>query len=510
MAVQPMERSARLAPDVLIDQLMSVLDSSQPSVWADCEAGVVRAQMRRLSQVVARIGAHQMAAGRALDQANAAVEAGMASTGAMIAADFGGDRGAAERIVRTGVALADAQAGQTEKALADGQITTSQASIIGTALTKLPEQVTEGERRQCEEGLLIDAGHLSLTGLRRRADRLLNAVAEPEVVDAHEHDLVIARERRAWARTELVMSDNTDGTWSGRFTLPELQAQLLKTLLDGHAAPRRSHLAGDGEAGNGRASDRWGADSRATASGHTTREHAADGRRMSRNRIGYPQRLGRALAALIEHVPTDGFAHTGGAPATVAVTLDLEALAADLNEAGLPIESRLNHCADSTVGVRVSAAQARRLACEHQILPEVFGSSSLPLDLGRRSRLFSPAQRLVLAQRDQGCAFPGCDRPPSWCEAHHAGTPWSRGGPTDLDHGVLLCSFHHHQVHDQHWRIRFDPDDGTPEFRHASQREWQRHRRYLVPRRGGAPASRTVRREGSDRAAMGRGGRDDR
>lgn len=42
-----------------------------------------------------------------------------------------------------------------------------------------------------------------------------------------------------------------------------------------------------------------------------------------------------------------------------------------------------------------------------------------PLDVGREARLFTPKQRLALAVRDGGCLWPGCDRPPAYCEAHH-------------------------------------------------------------------------------------------
>jgi hypothetical protein len=67
-----------------------------------------------------------------------------------------------------------------------------------------------------------------------------------------------------------------------------------------------------------------------------------------------------------------------------------------------------------------------------------------------------------LAKRDGGCAFPGCDRPPSWCEAHHAGDPWACAGETNLDQGVLLCCFHHRLVHNTDWEVRIV--DEIPEF----------------------------------------------
>ena len=61
------------------------------------------------------------------------------------------------------------------------------------------------------------------------------------------------------------------------------------------------------------------------------------------------------------------------------------------------------------------------------------------LDLGHSTPIVSPAQRAALAIRDRGCRWPGCDRPGSWCDAHHV--VWvTRGGPTDLGNLVLLCS----------------------------------------------------------------------
>lgn len=104
-------------------------------------------------------------------------------------------------------------------------------------------------------------------------------------------------------------------------------------------------------------------------------------------------------------------------------------------------------------GPTVSIATAARFACEGGIQPIVVGDSGDVLRLGRAQRLFSPQQRVALAARDGGCRFPGCDRPPSYTEAHHI-TPWSRGGRTDVADGILLCRHHHLLVHNNGWEIR--------------------------------------------------------
>ncbi|MEP6482584.1 MAG: DUF222 domain-containing protein [Rhodoglobus sp.] len=101
----------------------------------------------------------------------------------------------------------------------------------------------------------------------------------------------------------------------------------------------------------------------------------------------------------------------------------------------------------------VSVETARRLACSSGIVPILFDGADA-LDVGRTQRLFTERQRVALAARDGGCRFPDCDRPPSWCEAHHI-DEWVRdNGRTDVATGVLLCRFHHLLVHNAGWRIR--------------------------------------------------------
>ena len=59
------------------------------------------------------------------------------------------------------------------------------------------------------------------------------------------------------------------------------------------------------------------------------------------------------------------------------------------------------------------------MACDASIIPAVLGTKSELLDLGRTSRLVTPKLLQALYLRDRGCTFPGCSRPPAWCDAHH-------------------------------------------------------------------------------------------
>src|SRR3954468_109883 len=97
----------------------------------------------------------------------------------------------------------------------------------------------------------------------------------------------------------------------------------------------------------------------------------------------------------------------------------------------------------------------RRMACDAAVIPAVLGGRSELLDLGRTVRLVTPKLFLALCLRDRGCTFPGCSRPPSWCDAHH-GLHWCDGGPTDLTNMALLCPRHHTIVHHKGYTATID------------------------------------------------------
>jgi Domain of unknown function (DUF222) len=104
---------------------------------------------------------------------------------------------------------------------------------------------------------------------------------------------------------------------------------------------------------------------------------------------------------------------------------------------------------------RFSLPTVERLQCSGSSRVLVTRIGGEPLWLGHPTRLFTPAQKKALAARDGGCAWPGCTAPVAWCDAHHIRWHQRDAGRTDVDNGVLLCSFHHHRIHStKDWEIR--------------------------------------------------------
>ena len=137
-------------------------------------------------------------------------------------------------------------------------------------------------------------------------------------------------------------------------------------------------------------------------------------------------------------------------------------------------------------GTELTPGQLRRWACDAGIIPTVLGGTSAPLDVGREQRLVTPDIRHALHARDKGCVFPGCNRAPADCDAHHI-VPWQQDGPTALHNLVLLCSHHHNlcepgdRPEELRWQVRIGAD-GIPEvipprFVNREQRP-QRHQRF--------------------------------
>jgi len=412
-----MSTAITTSPTVVLAAVHDLLDSLPVEAFEHGTGEERVALAESCMRLSARARAFELAATRAVHESGEARRQGATSTGSLLAGSFGGDRRATDRSVRQAERLASAS--QTQQALAKGRISVRQAELISRSLDGLPESVSEVQREACETQLLCDAPTMDLKQLSRRADRIADVFA-PDQVDEIENEVVESREHAAWAATEFWMVDRGDGTAKGGFILPEAQADMLRTALEAVSAPQ-------------------------------VMKHQSPDDAILDERPGFPQRMGWAFATLIEQIPADKLPDTAGVGAIVTVNLDHDVLIDRIATATL------------STGTKISAGQARRMACELRLLPAVFGGESLPLDHGRAKRLFTGHQRRAQAHRDRGCIFPGCDRPPHWCVAHHARRRWAEGGTTDLDDGVLLCPFHHRVLHDDGWDVAF-ATDGIPEL----------------------------------------------
>lgn len=139
--------------------------------------------------------------------------------------------------------------------------------------------------------------------------------------------------------------------------------------------------------------------------------------------------------------------------------------------------------AETGDGSPLSDRAVRRLCCDAVLRRVVLDPAGVPVNVGRRSRTATSAPWDALRAVHATCAWAGCDRPLSHCQAHHI-DHWEQGGPTDLSNLVPLCSHHHHLVHEGRWHIELLPDramvitrpDGTlhtttdPPGRHPSPR----------------------------------------
>ncbi len=243
------------------------------------------------------------------------------------------------------------------------------------------------------------ADHYDAKELKIHGRRVL-ALVDPDAADAHEARLLEREEKAAAKATSFSMWETGDGKVKGKFTLPALQGGMLKKALMALAAPQ--HVRAHGE----------------------TYDHERP----------TAERLGQAFGEYVSRYPLDKLPHAGGINATVIVTMQLDTLTGGLRAASIDTGSRL------------SAGAARRLACEAGIIPAVLDTTSRVLDLGRKVRLHTEAQRLALALTQRHCQTPGCTTPAWLCHVHHT-LPWSRGGTTNLDNAQLQCPRHHTLIH---------------------------------------------------------------
>ncbi|MGH3796265.1 MAG: DUF222 domain-containing protein [Pseudonocardiaceae bacterium] len=269
------------------------------------------------------------------------------------------------------------QAPATAAVLAAGQIGLGQLRVIAETMAALPTSVPEPARKRVEADLAGYARDFDPRRLRTIAYRIV-ATLDPDGPEPADDPAP-----EAPVRGELWLRDRRDGRLGLEGWLAPEQGAMVRSLIEQLAAPRP---ATDGVP-----------DTRST-----------------------PARQADALIELCDRARScDDFPTTGGEPPHLTVLIGWEALRTALGAA------TLDH------GQSISAADARRLACDATVIPVVLGGDSEPLDVGRAMRTVPRGIRRALVARDRGCSFPGCDRPPGLCDGHHVQF-WADGGPTSV------------------------------------------------------------------------------
>ncbi|MBQ1030951.1 DUF222 domain-containing protein [Micromonospora sp. C97] len=385
----------------------AVADCLGAPVWALPEQDLVAAldAAHRLAQ---RLAAVQLVLVRELDGRGTVRTQGASSTAVWLRDRLRLSIPAARRLVDLAGAL-DAGTSGVGAALASGAITVEQARVISDTVRTV-HTAAGAEAAEKAVGVLVEwAGQFEPALLRKLGSRVLDHVA-PEVADAAARAALDTEARRADRDRHVTLSELRDGRLRLSGNLDAEAAGLLRAALDPLTAPSGPD------------------DPRSPGQ----RRHDA---------LADLCRLALRTGELPEH---------GGEPAQIVVTTSFDVLTRQLDAGTLD------------TGPRVTPEAVRRLACDAAILPAVLDGSGQTLDVGRQRRLVTGPLRRALVLRDRGCAFPGCDRPPRWCDAHHI-RHWADGGSTSLANSVLLCAHHHRHLHHGDWTVRLG-GDGHPEF----------------------------------------------
>ncbi|MGC4835364.1 DUF222 domain-containing protein [Micromonospora vinacea] len=395
----------------MVEELAQAEDAiaacADTATWAQSEDELIAA-LDTAHRIEQRLAAVKLALIRELDGRGTATAQGASSTAVWLRERSRLTIPAARRLVDLAEVLDTGNPG-VRHALADGHITVDQARVIADTVDSV--QTAAGpEAADKALGVLVEwAGQFDPTLLRKLGTRILDHVA-PDIADAAAKAALEAEARRAIRDRHLTLSEQTDGRLRLSGILDAETAGLLRAAIDPLSAPSGP----DDQRSSGQ------------------RRHDA---------LGEVCRLALRCGELPEH---------GGDPAQIVVTTSYDGLTRQLGSGALD------------TGLLLTPEAVRRLACDAAILPAVLSGAGQPLDLGRQRRLITGPLRRALVLRDGGCAFPGCDRPPRWCDAHHI-KHWADGGDTSLANAVLLCGHHHRHLHHSDWAVRL-AGDGHPEF----------------------------------------------
>ena len=336
------------------------------------------------------------------------------STANLLQHEVGFAKGQADSYVRLGKLLQHREYPVLAAAIEAGSISSTQAIII----------VREFDRqRDCFDAEFLAMADRSAVAFAEGSDssqpwspedlrdsiRGWFAEHDPEQVELQAAQQQARRECTAWVQD--------DGMVSLRALLPAPEGAAVLQFLDANAAPRTRLSAPDGDP---------------DIDMRTRTQKMADA-------------LVRAFTTAAKSKDSST---QGGCAPTLLVTVPMREITKYAD--GTPALARVSRTQEFT-----PVAEAARVICDGAVQAAITDDNGNVLKLGRSQRLFSPTQRKALNVAYPKCATDGCTIPSVWTEAHHI-KHWSHGGTTDLDNGINLCNFHHHQVHLEHLKLTRD------------------------------------------------------
>ncbi len=346
----------------------------------------------------------------------------------------------------TGTESAPPRPAPAAEAARDGRISVDAADAIRRGLGS-PDAVVSAEQLAELSIALIAASDGMTPEDLWRAARLKRAALDAAWIERGEKERSDARYVRIWQK---------DGFCGGAWRLPEEDGGLeINNALKLHLArktdgPRFAEKTPAPGVDNGSPADSDGAiDAQSTADSDSVVETAPapeDPRPM-------------------EHILADGFAtifHNGlgvnpnivpgAGRAAVRVIITEPALNTVL-VGGVPDSGVENLALIEDTQAPLSTKKLTEYVCGGGIVAVGFDCNGDVVNIGREQRLFTARQRIALGARDGGCRFPGCNKPPSWTEAHHIEEWKKHNGSTDVRNGILLCRYHHMLIHNRGWEI---------------------------------------------------------
>lgn len=331
----------------------------------------------------------------------------------------------ARAAVRVGVAAGAPSPTPLTSAVIDGRVSVAVADAVVNGLGRPAAGVTQPQLDEAAAAMVERVAGLD----PERAAREARAARD-------ELDLagIATREQAARERRGFRLGRRAAGGGYAQWELDPETFAVVSEIYDRVTSPRRNLPSFDDGPAAGASALRVTSDS--AASGGAEDDPDADERTLEQYTSDvFTELLRQGVSADTEHL-------LGDSP--VGVRIVIAATTLTEQRGGGYLEGQPDP---------VSIATVERLACATGTITITVDHDGQPLNLGREQRLYSRSQRIALAARDGGCRWPGCERPPSWCEAHHI-NHWLRdGGRTDVADGILLCRHHHRLAHNNGWEI---------------------------------------------------------